>query len=108
MTGAAPCGCPAPTATEPRAAAQSAKAGGCALPLTLPTTRRPPFPPRSGLTVGKKYELHRLTSLGAVPSSKAGRIGGAPDHAFTATAKTEKIDVSFASGKPAFFICTAA
>lgn len=87
---------------------------GCATQMCplLPPHLLPALPDfhtsRSGLTVGKKYELHQLTSLGTVPRSKDSRLSDAPAYSFTATAKTKRLSVSFASGKPAYFIATAA
>lgn len=60
-----------------------------------------------GLTPGKAYVLHHVNDLKGVPSSATGAIGGTTTP-FTATAAEQGFEVTFQSGRPAYFIAKEA
>lgn len=63
----------------------------------------------SGLTPGKAYVLYEINSLDQVPATAAATIPAAAKATrFTAGAAVRASSVTFASGKPAYFICVAA
>jgi hypothetical protein len=64
----------------------------------------------SGLTVGKKYKVYKVTSLAKVPGSASGSVLADGDlmATFTAAAGEWSSPVSFLSSVPAWFICVAA
>lgn len=58
------------------------------------------------LQPGKQYALYHLTDLADVPSSRNATINAKPLTAFVAAKDTETMDVTFASNKVSYFICT--
>ena len=58
-----------------------------------------------GLTPGRTYKLHKLTSLATVPTSAAGAVSGTPLLSFVASGTESVHSVTFQSGTPAYFIC---
>lgn len=61
-----------------------------------------------GLVPGQSYTLHQVTSLGEVPSSPAGAVGGRVIQSFVAAAAEQSFDVSWQSGTISYFIARGA